>query len=351
MTSNNDLSRLTIGLDLGDKAHTFCVLGDASEPLAEGSVRNTKEALAKWRAAWPTATIIMETGSHSPWLSRFLEGLGHRVLVANARKTRVIWSNERKSDRRDAQMLARLGRADPKLLCPIRHRGEATQRDLVLLKVREGLVKARVNHINSVRFLLKSLGVEIPRGWSGEAFARKAAEHLAPAERSLVEPLLELIKVTNEELKLLDARLDALIRTRHPAAQRLQQVPGVGPITALAFVLTIEEPRRFRDSRQVGTYLGLVPKRDQSGATDKQLRISKAGNPSVRKLLVNCAHYILGPFGPESALRAAGQRIAERGGAIAKKRAVIAVARKLAVLLLTLWKQPEATYQPHPQAA
>ena len=246
-------------------------------------------------------------------------------------------------------MLARLGRADPKLLSPVRHRSEATQRVLVRLKVREALVRNRVNLINSVRFLLKSLGVFVSSSIKATAFTRKVRAQLGPEDTVLVAPLLTAIDASNAEVKQLDMELEALARQRYPITERLRQIQGVGPLTALCFVLTLESQEHFEHARSVGAYLGLVPRRDQSGQTDKQLGITKAGHVQLRCLLVNCAHYILGPFGPPCQLRAAGERIAARGGKSAKKRAVIAVARKLAVTMLALWKTG-ADYQPLPLA-
>jgi transposase len=344
--------KLTIGLDLGDRRHHVCVLDEAGEILAQEVVVNTREVLTAFCARYPGATIVMETGTHSPWVSRLVATLGHPVLVANARKLRAISASHTKSDEEDAQMLARLGRADPKLLSPVRHRREATQRALVRLKVREALVRSRVNLINSVRFLLKSLGVFVSSSIKAMAFTRKVRAQLAPADVALVAPLLTAIDALNVEIKALDAELETLAIQCYPATERLRQIPGVGPLTALCFVLTLEDPRHFEHTRAVGPYLGLVPRRDQSGQTDKQLGITKAGHVQLRCLLVNCAHYILGPFGPPCDLRTAGERIAARGGKSAKKRAVIAVARKLAVALLALWKTG-ADYrpQPLPQAA
>jgi transposase len=280
-------------------------------------------------------------------VSRLFEARGHRVLVANARKLRAISASHTKSDDEDAQMLARLGRADPKLLSPVRHRSEATQRALGRLKVREALVRSRVNLINSGRFLLKSLGVFVSSSIKAMAFTRKVRAQLAPKDAALVEPLLAAIDALNVQVKALDAELETLARETYPATERLRQIPGVGPLTALCFVLTLEDPKHFAHARAVGPYLGLVPRRDQSGESDKQLGITKAGHVQLRCLLVNCAHYILGPFGPPCALRTAGERIAARGGKSAKKRAVIAVARKLAVTLLALWKSG-ADYHPLP---
>jgi transposase len=346
--------KLTVGLDLGDRRHTACVLDADGDIVTEEVIVNTRECLAAFSARFPTAMIVMETGTHSPWVSRLFEARGHHVLVANARKLRAISASHTKSDEEDAQMLARLGRADPKLLSPVRHRSEATQRALVRLKVREALVRSRVNLINSVRFLLKSLGVMVSSSIKAMAFTRKVRAQLAPADAALVEPLLAAVDALNAQIKILDAELEQLAHEMYPATERLRQIPGVGPLTALCFVLTLEDHKHFAHARSVGPYLGLVPRREQSGESDKQLPITKAGHVQLRCLLVNCAHYILGPFGPPCALRTAGERIAARGGKSAKKRAVIAVARKLAVTLLALWKTG-ADYQPQshplPQAA
>jgi transposase len=346
MNSNS----VTIGWDLGDRRIAVCVLSAGGEIVAEESMANTRACIVAFAQRWPGALMVMETGTHSPWISRLLESLGHRVLVANARKLRAISTSVTKSDEEDARMLARLGRADPALLSPIKHRSEQGQRALLRIKVREALVRSRVNQMNSVRFLLKSLGLTVPSGSKAMTFTRKLRPMLDEATRCLVEPLLTMIDALNARIHEMDAELEAFGRERYPATERLRQVPGVGPLTALAFVLTIEDPARFRDTRDVGAYLGLVPRRDQSGNTDKQLPITKAGNVQLRCLLVNCAHYILGPFGPPCRLREAGERIAARGGKSAKKRAVIAVARKLAVTLLALWKSG-ADYEALPVAA
>lgn len=343
MNSDN----VTIGIDLGDRRHAACILSAGGEILAEEVITNTRECLLAFAQRHPGATFAMETGTHSPWVSRLLESLGHTVLVANARKLRAISQSQSKNDQEDARMLARLGRADPALLSPVKHRSESAQRALVQLKVREALVRSRVNQMNSVRFLVKSLGLTVARGIKATAFVRQFRARADAATCTLVEPLLQIIEGLNAQIKVLDARLEQMADEQYPVTGRLRQVGGVGPLTALAFVLTIEDPARFPDTRDVGAYLGLVPRRDQSGLTDKQLPITKAGNVQLRCLLVNCAHYILGPFGPPSRLREAGEWIAARGGKPAKKRAVIAVARKLAVTLLALWKSG-ADYEAQP---
>src|ERR1039457_6839003 len=321
----------TLGLDLGDRSHYVCVLDATGQILHEGPMLNDRVALALLLVKYPAATVALEAGTHSPWISRYLTGLGATVIVANPRKLHAISRHERKCDRRDAVMLARLARADAALLHPLQHGSAQAEHDLLGLKLRDSLVRTRVNLINTVRFTLKSLGHAVSNP-SSEAF-HKSILTAVPADcLPVVQPVLA------EQIKTLERDLVARSQRDYPVTQRLQQIAGVGPLTALCFVLKIGAPARFGRSRDVGPYLGLCPGRDQSGGTDKQLRISKCGDGLLRRLLVSAAHYILGPFGPACALRAYGQRLTGTGSAREKKRAVVAVARKLAVLRLSLWK-------------
>jgi transposase len=250
----------------------------------------------------------------------------------------------RRNDRLDARFLARQGRADVELLYPMTHRSADAQQDLEYLRARDQLVGVRTKLINHVRGTVKSSGARLSR-CSSEVFAKRAAAELPPALAPAVTPLLEVIADLTRRIAQAEAQLAAITRERHPVALRLQQPAGVGPLTALAFVLLIEDPSRFHKSRDVGAYFGLVPRLDESGDSTPQLRISKAGDEFGRRLLVSASHYILGPFGPDCDLRRYGTAIAQRGGKNAKKRAVIAVARKLAVLLHRLWVS-EAPYDP-----
>src|SRR4051812_40837665 len=213
-------NKLTIGLDLGDRRHHACVLDAAGEIIAQEAIVNTREVLTAFCAGYPGAPIIMETGTHSPWISRLVASLGHRVIVANARKLRAISQSQTKCDEQDAEMLARLGRADPKLLHPVRHRSEATQRALVRLKVRKALVRSRVNLVNSVRFLLKSLGVFVSSSIKAMAFPRKVRAQLAAADVGLVAPLLAAIDELNAQIKALEVELESFGRENHPVTER-----------------------------------------------------------------------------------------------------------------------------------
>jgi transposase len=336
----------TVGLDLGDRFSNFCVLDEQGEVMEEGRLATTQEALARKFSGMDPCRIALEVCTYSPWVSRLLKGLGHEVVVAQAAKVALIYKNHRKGDQIDAQLLAKLARVDPSLLSPIEHRGLKTQQDLQVVRSRNTLVEARTKLINHVRSSAKVFGVRL--GYcSAECFHKKIPELLPEALRVTLGHVLETIGVLTAQIHAYEKEMAALCQA-YPATELLQQVPGVGPVTALSFVLTIERPERFRKSRDIGPYLGLVPKRDQSGETDKHLRISKAGDVFLRKLLVTCAHYILGPKGPDCALRRWAVARLGTGGANAKKRTVVAVARKLAVLLHRLWITGEC-YQPFPQ--
>ena len=325
----------------------MCVLNGKGKVLKEGSVPNTREDLEELSGKYRGALIVMEVGMQSPWISRFFKEFGHRVLVANPRKVRAIYQNDRKSDRRDAEMLARLARSDEKLLSPVEHGTERAQRDLLQIKLRDNLVRQRVDVISSVRFTLKSMGVRLasPNTTCFARHARRVLEEEQPELLAMIEPSLQVIDTMTAQIRSLDRAIERLADEEYPETEFLQQIAGVGTITTMTFVLTIGDPCRFERSRDVAAYLGLVPKRDRSGDTDKQLRISKAGNAYLRRLLVSAAQYILGPFGPDCRLKRKGLELAERGGPRARKKAVVAVARKLTILMLTLWRE-EALYKP-----
>ena len=350
--NSTHLPNWTVGIDLGDKKHALCVIDADGEIVEQRTITNHRESLRRLSKKYPGARMVMEVGTHSPWTSRFLTGLEHEVIVANPRKVRAIYANQRKSDELDAMMLARLGRVDPSLLHAVAHQSEEAQRDLLQIKLRDNLVRQRVDIISAVRFTLKSMGYSLPSP-NTACFAKQARLKVgqqAPELLAMIEPSLQVIDVMTVKIRELDRAIEKLGTERYPQTLRLRQVTGVGPITALAFVLTVGDPERFTRSRDVGAYFGMVPKRDQSGTLDKELRISKAGDAYVRRLLVGAAQYILGPFGPDCDLRRRGLELAGRGGHGAKKKAVVATARKLAVLLHTLWIK-ESDYQPLREAA
>lgn len=329
----------TIGIDLGDKHHQVCMLEGDGAIVMEGKLPNTRPALEKLFAALPPATVALEAGTHSPWVSAALEEWGHTVLVANPRKLKAISDSQQKTDQHDARLLAKLARVDPELLCPIRHRAGATQADLALIKARHALLKARTGLINHCRGIVKSLGAVLP-SCSAESFHKLGGA--VPLElREAIEPLMRSVEELTTRIRQFEFKIEALAARQYPQSEKLAAIGGVGRLTALCFMLVVEDPARFAKSRQVGSYLGLTPAKDQSGDSDKQLRISKAGDSYLRLLLVLCAQYILGWRGPDCELRRWGLGLCERGGKAAKKRAVVAVARRLAVKMHRLWLSEE----------
>jgi len=334
----------TIGIDLGDRISRFVALDSHGERIGEGSVPTTIEGFEKRFATIGAKSIAIETGTHSPWVCRLLRRLGHHVTVANSRKLRLIYENRRKNDNVDAEYLARLVRVDPKLLSPVEHRSEAAQRIVALLRSRDAMVKTRSRLITHVRCAVKSVGWRVP-ACSAEAFVKRARPIVPPELALALDPILTMIEGVGVQIAALDRQVKQMARKEYPDSEILMQIQGVGPLTALAFIVTIGELGRFDKSRTVGAWVGLVPGQYESGESSPQQRITKEGDTYLRSLLVNCAQYILGRFGPDCDLRRHGQAIAARGGKNAKKRAVVAVARKLAVLLHTLWRT-RAVYEP-----
>lgn len=335
---------MTIGIDLGDRFSHYCALDADGSIVAEGRAATTPGTIEVHFKTALRKRIAIEAGMHSPWVSRLLKRLGHEVLVANPRKLRLIYENQRKSDRVDAEYLARVARLDPKLLCALEHRSESGQCHLAIIRARDTLVRSRGRMIQHVRSAIKAIGERVPSG-TAEAFHKRAAECLPDGLREALLPLIEVIEQLTTRIREFDRKIEQLAEDRYPDTGALMQVCGVGSLTALAYILTLEDEQRFRHSRSVGAWLGLVPGQHDSGESQPQWHITKEGDPYLRRLLVGSAQYILGPFASDCDLRRHGLAIAARGGANAKKRAVVAVARKLAVLLHRLWRTREV-YEP-----
>jgi transposase len=334
----------TIGLDLGDRSSHYCILDEAGKVILEHHLPTTPKAIQQVFRKIPRSRIALETGTHSPWVSRQLSQMGHEVIVAHARNVRLIGESSRKDDRLDARTLARLARIDPGLLGPVRHRSAKAQIHLTVIRARAALVGTRTALVNAARGLTKSYGERLRKCGTGQ-MNREVAKGLSQELREALDPLLREIESLNERIAEYDRRIEQIATEVHPEVARLKQVKGVGTLIALTYVLTLDDPQRFRRSRDAGCFLGLRPGRRNSGQSEPQLHISKEGDRYLRTLLVQGAHYILGPFGQDSDLRRWGLKLAERGGKNAKKRAVVAVARKLAVLLHKLWVSGEV-YEP-----
>jgi transposase len=347
-TTASGLPICTIGLDLGDRKSAVCVLDEAGAIVTTATIATTRDALTGFFTPYAHARAVCEVGTHSPWVARLLAAVVREVWVANP--SQVHGRNRRRqnrNDRSDAEQLARIGRADPQLLHAIRHRRAETQAQLARVRAREAAVQMRTALINHVRGSVKAVGGRLP-AHDARLFASTVRAHLPAALALALTPLLDTIAALTDTITQYDQDVDAL-QAQYPVTARFRAIRGIGPLTAVTFVLLIDAPTRFRDSRDVGAYFGLAPRLDHSGDSTPQLGITKQGDRLGRTLLVNAAHYILGPFGTPCALRRYGEAMMARGGPNAKKRAVIAVARKLAVLLHHLWITGR-DYDPEPVA-
>jgi transposase len=335
---------LTIGIDLGDQNSSYCVLDNSGAIQAEERMLTTRGSLALHFENLAASRIVVECGTHSPWVSRWLKERGHEVIVANPRNLRLLTESSDKNDSNDAYGLASIGRTNPELLKPIRHRGEEAQADLLRIRARAALVEARTKLLNTARGLVKPFGERLPKCDADTAGPWMAAE-LPEAVRGPIESLLRTVEQLTVEIQAHDREIQRIAATKYAETAQLKQVYGVGDLIALGFVLTIEDPSRFEHSRDVGCYLGVRPKQRDSGRSSPQLGITKEGDGTLRMLLTNAAQIILSRRSPDTDLKRWGLKLCERGGKRAKKKAVSAVVRKLAILLHRLWVSGER-YEP-----
>lgn len=327
-----------IGIDIGDKVNSICILNNKGEILLEKNIQNNKAAMKEYFDSIEKASIVIEAGSHSPWIEKLLVAIGHDVFVCNPRELAAVTQNINKSDKRDPKVLAGMLLTGKHLLKQVHHASEDAMRDFLLIKSRRALVKCRTILINNSRGVVKTFGERISPGLSADAFHKYAGDSLKEETLVKIEDLIEVIGKTTEHILNYEKNIEALIKSKYPAAQLLQSINGVGPLTALAYVLTIDDPKRFEKSRTVGVFLGLVPRRDQSGDIDKQLPITKAGSKLLRSLLINCANFILSEKGEDNQIKRFGLKI--RGDGTSKSRtnkAKVAVARKLSVVMHQMW--------------
>jgi transposase len=336
----------TIGIDLGDKLSRYCILDASGQDIEEGSFRNQVASIEKHFAGEP-CRIALEAGAQSAWISRELKKLGHEVIVANPRQLKWITASDTKNDPVDARKLALLARADARLLHPVEHRSAPQQAELNVIRARDAVLRARTLLINTARSIAKSEGLRLPPSIT-QNFGARALAGLPTLLRVVLRGVLEQIDALSLQIKTYEQDI-AKLAAQHPEVKQLTSVQGVGTLTALTFVLTLGNRERFAHSRDVAGFLGLRPKQRQSGARDPLLGITKSGDGYLRKLLVQCAHHVIGPFGKDSALRRWGLAQAE-GSKNGKLRAIVAVARKLAVLLHRLWVSGEE-FNPFPKMA
>jgi transposase len=329
-----------IGLDLGDQTSHYCVLDREGREIEFKKVATTRKALKALFERFRDARLICEVGTHSAWVEEVANELGMEVVLANPRKFELLTKSIRKTDGRDCYLLAETGRTSPGLLSPIKHRSNTARTDLVMLRARVNLVEQRTALVNSVRGYLKSAGLRAA-SCSPECFHKKVLEAIPPELEHALLPMVRLIEATTKEIQILEGKIEQMAKERYQVTDIFKDISGVGSVISTTFALTIDDPSRFAHARDVGPYMGSVPKVKSSGDSDPQLSITKAGDNELRRLMVIAANFILGPFGPDCDLRRFGMRVmnnGKQGGKNGRKRAKVAVARKLAVLMLHLWK-------------
>ncbi len=352
---SND-SEFVMGVDLGDlTSHTFC-FDKLQQPKpapksrkrskrvgTRGKFAMTRKGALEFFDSHDPCLVVMEAGAQSAWVSRVAEAVGHEVIVANPRRIKTLTEDSRKNDKKDAELLARFGASDNDLLNPIQHRSEKAQHDLSLIRARDTLVRSRVQIANSARGMAKVFGHRLMA--SGPKWLPLVRKSLPEELKPALCPLLDVIEDLNLQICELEKKFKAVSNNDYPITNRFQKIYGVGPILAAAFVTTIDDPKRFLKSHDIGAFLGLTPKQSQSGKVDKQLGISKEGDRYLRKLLVQSAHILVRDNSPDTDLKRWATDYVQRGGKNAKKRAIVATARKLAIVLHRMWVD-DADYRP-----
>lgn len=329
-----------VGLDVGDRVSRWAAMRVGTGEVREGLVSTTPDAIRE-SFAGGTCTVLMEAGSHTPWLVRLLAELGHRPVVVDPASLRVGGPRRRRNDRKDARGLMDLAEdvGRPRVR-EIWQRPQDYQQDLSLMRLRDAAVRARSLLANSVRGTVKLFGERLG-SHSVKSLPKFAREELSPDLFGVVEPLLVQIEQLTEAIAGYDRKVDEYL-ARRPESARLLQVQGVGPVTTGIFMAVIGDPSRFARSRDVGDYLGLVPGLDQSGDRNPSLRITKQGNELLRRTLVQCAHFIMSTRAEDCDLKRWALKLAGDGSnKTRRKKAAVALARKLAVLLHCLWLRDE----------
>jgi len=337
----------TIGADVSDRTTKICVMtkaeGGERRIVVETTCATTKagfeEALSKFDRSWP---VVFETGTHCRWMDRLFKEMGFKTIVGNPGKIPSITKSNTKNDRNDARELARLAIADPAMLHPVFLRDEVYQQMLRFHHARNVLLSQRTQTINQVRGFAKSMGYRI------ECSSTEKFHELSKADWPR-ELEVGVLKTVNLKIKAYDRLIERLAERPEfkPMVERVRVVYGVGVIGSTVFVAAIGgRPDRFDHTRDIGAYLGMIPKQDQSGDDDKQLHITHAGADIVRTALVECAGVAMMSNAKDTDLKLKGLRIAMRGGRIARKKAKVAVARGLAVTMLALLQHPERKYVP-----
>jgi transposase len=333
------------GIDLHQKHSEICGVTGRGKVVERQRIATTEAGFRRVFGQRARCRVVIESGCQTTWAVRVVEKLGHEVVVVNPRRIRLIAESTLKSDRIDAEILARLGRLEEALLRPVYQRSEGAQELRTRLKVRTSLVKARTALINSVRGSLRSQGYRMSSCVAAKFAGRFVELRLPKSVQQMLEPLVETIAELSLRIERLEADLVAESQSDELLA-RLQEVAGVGPLVSLAFIGWVDRPERFQRSRDVGACLGLRPRVRDSGDRQRRGSITREGDAEMRRLLVQAAHAALNSR-KDSALKRWAEQLGQR---IGKSKAVVALARKLAVLLHRLWVTGQS-YRPLPRPA
>lgn len=331
----------TIGMDLGNKVHKIIGLNEHGKEVLRCEVENTKAAVEAFFKEHADATIAMETGTCCRWVSKLARLHCHDAIVGNARKLRAIWQSKQKNDWNDAHMIAALARASRELFHPVMLRDDEHHDLYQLIQLRDISVRQRTQTINAIRGMCKAAG-DFVRKCDAQGLFRHL-EYIPETQAWKFRPLIERLGAIAENIQqydwLIQDYADAHFKTQ---VALLRTIPGVGLITSCMFVALIQDPKNFGNPRDAGCYFGLTAGQDQSGDKDAPMHVTKAGNTQMRKLLVTAANYILRDSSPDSAIKRYGQRICARGGKIARRKAKIAIARKLSVVMMSMLQSGES---------
>ncbi|MEJ2024433.1 MAG: IS110 family transposase [Deltaproteobacteria bacterium] len=320
------------GMDVHQKYSEVCLLDEGGEVVERARIRTSRSGLGRYFSAKNKMKVVLEAGGSSPWVSRLVESCGHEVVVCSPRRVRLIAESTLKNDRIDAEVLARLVRIDPGFLGRVQQRSERAQVLRSKLTVRSRLVTTRTKWINTVKGILRALGYTVPGGASRTFCYRVRSVELPEELATTIEPLLRQLDAVNEEIIRCEKELRN-IASAMPEVMHLQEVPGVGLIVSLYFVLTVDDPYRFRKSRDIPAFFGLRPKMRSSGDVSTYGRISKQGDPEMRRLLIQAAHALMQCRTP-CALQDWATKVVQRRG---YAKAMVALARKLGVVMHHLW--------------
>ena len=342
----------TIGADVSDRTTKICVMSNESgkpRVVRETTIPTTPDGFRAFLEGQDkSAPLVFETGTHSRWIDKVGTGMGFKTFIANPCRLRMITESKTKNDKNDARTLARMALADVELLHPVRLRDDEHQKMVNLHEIRDQLVKERTAEILQIRTIAKSMGFRIP-DCSSECFHNIAKDSLPKALSDIVWPLMKELKSKAVTIKTVEKQMQRLAKSETFKAQveRLMEIPNVGFITATCFVaVTGGDMDRFDRPRDIGPWLGVTPRQDQSGDIDRQCHITKAGSKMLRWKLAECAQRVLQKNSADTDLKVKGLRICARGGKIAKGKSITAVARGLAVLMVAMLKKPNEQYVP-----